>query len=78
MTSGWTSRVHRHGRAIVAAATAWGIAIVVFGLADRLWLALLGLGLAGGADMVSGIFRQTIWNRTIPDTLRGRLARSSW
>ena len=29
---------------------------------------------AGGADAVSGIFRQTMWNQTIPDALRGRLA----
>ena len=31
-------------------------------------------GLAGGADCVSGMFRMTLWNQTIPDTLRGRLA----
>ena len=30
--------------------------------------------LAGGADMLSGIFRDTLWNQTIPDSLRGRLA----
>ena len=24
--------------------------------------------------MLSGIFRQTLWNQTIPDSLRGRLA----
>jgi len=74
VTSGWTSRVHRHGLAIAAAATLWGGAIVVFGLAGRLWLALAGLVVAGGADMVSGIFRMTMWNRTVPDSLRGRLA----
>jgi hypothetical protein len=28
----------------------------------------------GGFDMVSGIFRSTLWNQTIPDGLRGRLA----
>ena len=36
--------------------------------------ALFFLALAGGADMVSGLFRMTIWNQTIPDSLRGRLA----
>jgi len=46
----------------------------VFGFAPNLAVALLGLGVAGGADMVSGIFRSTIWNQTIPDELRGRLA----
>jgi MFS family permease len=30
--------------------------------------------LAGAADMVSALFRMTIWNQTIPDHLRGRLA----
>ena len=74
VTSGWTGRVHRHGRAITLAAGAWGLAIVGFGLAPWLWLALLALAAAGSADMVSGIFRMSIWNRTIPDHLRGRLA----
>jgi MFS family permease len=74
VTSGWTGRVHRHGRAISIAAALWGLAIVGFGLAPWLWLALLGLAVAGAADMISGIFRMTMWNRTIPDHLRGRLA----
>ena len=29
---------------------------------------------AGGADMISGIFRSTMWNQTIPDDVRGRMA----
>jgi MFS family permease len=74
LTSGWTRRVHRHGRAIAVAAGLWGVAIVGFGLAPWLWLALAGLVVAGAADMVSGIFRLSMWNRTIPDHLRGRLA----
>ena len=73
-TSGWTRRVHRHGRAVVVAAVAWGLAVIGFGLARDPWLALVCLGLAGSADMISGIFRQVIWNQTIPDRLRGRLA----
>jgi MFS family permease len=74
LTSGWAARVHRHGLAVIWAAAGWGLAILAFGLVDELWLALLFLGLAGGADMISGIFRSTIWNTTIPDHLRGRLA----
>ena len=73
-TSGWTGRVHRHGAAVLWAAALWGAAILGFGLVDRLWPALALLALAGAADMVSGIFRSTIWNTTIPDHLRGRLA----
>lgn len=74
LTSGWTSKVQRHGLGVVVAAGVWGLAIMGFGLAGRLWLALLCLALAGAADMVSGLFRMTIWNQTIPDHLRGRLA----
>jgi len=37
-------------------------------------LALVFLALAGAGDSISGIFRQVIWNQTIPDSLRGRLA----
>jgi MFS family permease len=32
------------------------------------------LAVAGGMDAISGIFRSAIWNETIPDRLRGRLA----
>jgi MFS family permease len=74
LTSGWTKRVNRHGLAVFVAATCWGLAIIGFGFAGRLWLALVWLALAGGADMLSGLFRMTIWNQTIPDHLRGRLA----
>lgn len=72
--SGWSGRVHRHGAAVIMAAAGWGVAIVAFGYASSLWLALICLALAGGADMVSGLFRGTIWNETIPSELRGRLA----
>jgi MFS family permease len=74
LTSRWTARVHRHGRAVLGAAAVWGLAIVAFGLSDRFPLALAFLALAGAADGVSGLFRMTIWNQTIPDDLRGRLA----
>ena len=74
LTSGWASRVHRHGLAIIWAAASWGLAILVFGVVSNLWVAIFFLGLAGAADMISGIFRGTLWNQTIPDRLRGRLA----
>lgn len=73
-TSGWTGRVHRHGMAVILAAGAWGLAITGVGLAPSLPLALVFLAFTGGADMISGLFRGVIWNKTIPDTLRGRLA----
>jgi MFS family permease len=73
-TSRWTKGVHRHGRAVIVAAAIWGVAIIAFGLSNRLWPALFFLALAGGADAISAVFRLTMWNQTIPDSLRGRLA----
>jgi MFS family permease len=74
LTSGWTGKVNRHGRAVALSVMAWGLAIIGFGFATKLWVALLCLVAAFAADMVSGMFRMTIWNQTIPDHLRGRLA----
>lgn len=74
LTSGWAPRVRRHGLAVIVAASGWGVAIVAFGLCASLWPALAWLAVAGAADAISGIFRLTIWNQTIPDALRGRLA----
>ena len=72
--SGWAGKVRRHGRAVVIAAAVWALGIVALGFAPSLMLALACLVLAGAADMVSGVFRGTIWNETIPNALRGRLA----
>jgi MFS family permease len=72
--SGWSSKVQRHGAIVVAAAALWGVAIIALGFAPNLPMAVACLAVAGGADMVSGLFRQTIWNQTIPTELRGRLS----
>ena len=74
LTSGWTKNVQRHGVLVIAAATLWGVAIIFFGLVDSIFLALFFLLAAGFFDMISGIFRGAIWNQTIPNYLRGRLA----
>jgi MFS family permease len=74
VTSRWTPRVKRHGLAVTIAAGVWGVAIVIFGFCDSIVPAAFFLALAGGADAISGIFRSTMWNQTIPDHLRGRLA----
>jgi MFS family permease len=73
-TSGWTARVHHHGRAVVVAAAVWGAGTAVAGLAGSVWVAAAWLAVAGGADMISALFRSIIWNQTIPDAMRGRLA----
>lgn len=74
VTSGWTKNIHRHGAFVIGAALLWGVGIIFFGLADNIVFALLSLGAAGFFDMISGIFRGSIWNQTIPNYLRGRLA----
>ena len=74
LLSGWVGRVRRHGKAIALSAGSYGAAIVVFGVADGLPLALVALAAAGASDMSSVIFRQTLWNQTIPDRMRGRMA----
>jgi MFS family permease len=74
LTSGWTKGIHRHGLFVTIAAVLWGVAIIFFGLVDSIVPALMFLGAAGFFDMISGIFRGSIWNQTIPNYLRGRLA----
>jgi MFS family permease len=70
----WDSAIKRYGVAIALAASLWGISIIGFGLVKNLWLALFFLGLAGGFDAISAIFRSILWNNTVPNELRGRLA----
>jgi MFS family permease len=74
LTSGWARRVHHHGRAVVLATITWGASVGIAGLAPNIWFAIAFFAVAGGADMISGLFRAVIWNQTIPDEMRGRLA----
>jgi MFS family permease len=74
LTSGWAKKVNRHGLFVAIAAALWGVSIIFFGFAQNLYAALFWLALAGGFDMISGVFRMTMWSQTIPHYLRGRLA----
>ncbi|MGZ3632591.1 MAG: MFS transporter [Candidatus Limnocylindrales bacterium] len=75
LTTGWVSRVHFQGRAVIAAVAVWGAAITAFGLLIvSLPLALLCLAVAGAADVISAVFRSTITQLATPDPLRGRLS----
>ena len=74
LTSGWVKSYTKHGRAIFLAALGWGLAITLAGVSNNLILILLFLILAGASDMVSALFRSTLWNQSIPDEYRGRLA----
>jgi MFS family permease len=71
--SGPLARVRRQGLGVIIAAAAWGAALVAFGFATALWLALLLLAVAGAADFVSAVLRSTIVLVATPDELRGRI-----
>jgi MFS family permease len=73
LSSGWIGRVRRQGLALVAAVIGWGLAVAAAGLALALWLTVLLLALAGAADLVSGVYRQTILQTYAPDEMRGRM-----
>lgn len=72
--SGWTAKITAHGKGVVIAASIWALGIVMVGFSNSLWVAFAFLAIAGGADMISAIFRGVIWNRTVPNQLRGRLS----
>ncbi len=67
-------RFKKHGRGVVVGALAWGAAIFLAGTTNQLWIILFSLIAAGGADMISVYYRSAIWNQSITDDFRGRLA----
>jgi MFS family permease len=74
LTAGWVKRVRHQGKAVVWAVAVWGAGIAAFGLVSDLWLGLLLLAIAGAADVISAVFRSTILQLSVPDSLRGRLS----
>jgi MFS family permease len=74
LTSGWTSRIRHQGRAVLWAVAAWGAAIAFAGLLREPVLVLAMLACAGGADMISGVYRSAIAASVTPDELRGRVS----
>ena len=73
LSSGWIGRVRRQGVALTVAVIAWATAIALAGFARSLWLAVVFLAVAGAADLVSAVYRQTILQTYAPDEMRGRL-----
>jgi len=85
--SGGLVAVRWQGRVITGAILAFGASVAAFGavlvavgqghparvLVVGLVLAMLFLALAGGADAISSVFRQTILQSATPDQMRGRL-----
>lgn len=73
LATGWVSRVRHQGQAVIIAVVVWGLAIAAFGLVAWLPAALVLLAMAGWADVISAVLRNTIIQLAAPDTLRGRL-----
>ncbi len=73
LMSGWAHRIGRHGVAVTVAIGVWSVAMIGFGLAQSLWLAVVFLAIGGAADMVSAIFRQAILQTATTDEMRGRM-----
>jgi hypothetical protein len=74
LTAGWVKHVRHQGMAVVWAVMVWGAGIAAFGLVSHLWLGLALLAIAGAADVISAVFRSTILQLSVPDSLRGRLS----
>jgi hypothetical protein len=73
LTSGWVTRVDRQGAVVLGAIAAWGLAIIGFGFAPALWLAVLFLAVAGASDMVSAVLRTSMLQIAAPEGMRGRM-----
>ncbi|UBU14817.1 MFS transporter [Nonomuraea gerenzanensis] len=73
LLSGTFTRARRHGAVMAGAAAAWGLTVVVLGLAGWLWLALVALVAGGAVNFVLSTFRNAITQAHTPDALRGRI-----
>ncbi|GAA2350915.1 MFS transporter [Dactylosporangium salmoneum] len=72
VSSGWIGRVRRQGIALVLAVVGWGLAVAAAGAVPWLWACVAFMAVAGAADMISGVYRQTVL-LSAPDAMRGRL-----
>jgi MFS family permease len=73
LLSGRAKHVRRQGLVTIVACMCWGAGIIGFGFTSTLWTAMLFIGLASAADMVSGLYRDAIVKTVTPDEMRGRL-----
>jgi MFS family permease len=74
VTTGWVSHLRRQAAAVVLAVMLWGAAIAAFGFVHVFWVGLVLLALAGWADVISAVLRNTLLQTNIPDAFRSRLS----
>lgn len=73
LLSGWVGNVRSQGRALTVCMLAWGLTIAAFGVIPVLWIGLCLLALAGGADVIGGVIRMSILQKSGPEEMQGRL-----
>ena len=68
ISSGWVLHVRRQGAAVMVSVVVWGGSIAAFGLMPGalFWPALGLLAVAGAADVISAVFRNTIMQQVTP------------
>jgi MFS family permease len=64
----------RVGRVLLGSVALYGVATLVFGVSSHFWLSLASLVVAGAADMVSVVIRQSLVQLDTPDAMRGRVS----
>lgn len=74
LVSRWTATIKRLGIAIACCATGWAFSIFCTGLIPLFPMLFIGFFIAGVFDTYSGIFRMTMWNESISENYRGRIA----
>jgi MFS family permease len=74
LTTGWVANLRRQGWAVIVAVSVWGAAIALFGLVDVLWVGLVLLAVAGWADVISAVLRNTMLQSTVPERFRSRMS----
>jgi MFS family permease len=74
IVTGWVNHLRHQGAAVIVAVMVWGAAITAFGLVDTLWIAMVLLAVAGWADVVSAVLRNTILQTTVPERFRSRMS----
>lgn len=72
--SGWTARVSHVGILVLLAPAGYGLAVFALAFAPSLMLGAVALAVGGAFDLLSVVFRDTLWNHSIPSALRGRIA----
>jgi len=66
--------MRRPGVALLTAVAGFGIATIVFGISENIYLSLAMLALTGATDNISVVVRGTLMQVLTPDSMRGRVA----